>query len=625
MYNRHERDGKGPQCKFVLVSGGVISGIGKGLTASSLGVLLKCCGFRVTAIKIDPYLNIDAGTMSPFEHGEVFVLNDGGEVDLDLGNYERFLDVTLTRDNNITTGKVYSTVLKKEREGSFLGKTVQVVPHITDAIQDWIMRVATTPDQDGLVPEICVIELGGTIGDIESMPFVEALRQLRYNVGDVNFCSVFVSLVPELGVVGEQKTKPTQHGVKNITSMGLSPQLIVCRSERPLLPETRRKLALFCQVAPEAVVSVHDVSNTYRIPMMMQEQGVCNLLISTLQLVWRLPTRLEKWERMASKADGAREKVTICLVGKYTGLSDAYLSVIRALEHAGMAVQRTVEVTWVESSDLEFPPESVEDAKTSAETNGESRHAENDERAVTQITSPSLSPSEAARKSEAAWDLLRNADGILVPGGFGDRGIEGKIRAVTYAREVKKPFLGICLGMQMAAVESVRKVYDEPKANSAEIDESAPIKGIVYMPEVDKTKMGGTMRLGVRKTIIRYEDCLAAWLYGKTVIYERHRHRYEVNPDTVETIEAQDDIKFVGVDDSGKRMEILEVKDHPFFLGTQFHPEFMSRPGRPSPPFVGLIMAAAAMPLDRKSVVNVMKSIRSQDPWRDSDTDNDVV
>lgn len=601
-----------PHVKFVLVSGGVISGIGKGLTASSLGVLLKCCGWRVTAIKIDPYLNTDAGTMSPFEHGEVFVLNDGGEADLDLGNYERFLDVTLSRDNNITTGKIYSQVLERERRGDYLGKTVQVVPHITDAIQEWILRVARAPDENGNRPEICVIELGGTVGDIESMPFVEALRQLRYNVGDINFCSVFVSLVPELGVVGEQKTKPTQHGVKNISSMGLSPQLIVCRSERPLLPETKKKLAMFCQVAPDAVISVHDVSNTYQIPLMLQEQGVCNLMIRTLQLVWRLPTRLERWARMASTANDAKEKVNICIVGKYTGLSDAYLSVIRALQHAGMAVGRHVVVSWVESSDLQTPANRITRVESvSAATDGDSNDLENG------AASAGCSPGEAAAKYEAAWDVVRAADGILVPGGFGDRGVEGKICAVRFARKSKIPFLGICLGMQMAAVEAVRSVYNEPLANSEEIDGDAPVKAVVYMPEVDKSKMGGTMRLGVRKTIIGTTDCLAAWLYGKTEIWERHRHRYEVNPKVVERLEAEDGMRFVGFDESKQRMEILELENHPFFLGTQYHPEFMSRPGRPSPPFVGLVMAAAKMPLDRKSVLELVSNIKSQDPWTD--------
>lgn len=694
MQNR--ADSSTPHVKFILVSGGVISGIGKGLTASSLGVLLKCCGWRVTAIKIDPYLNIDAGTMSPFEHGEVFVLNDGGEVDLDLGNYERFLDVTLSRDNNITTGKIYSRVLEKEREGSFLGKTVQVVPHITDEIQDWIMRVARKPDRDGKLPEVCVIELGGTIGDIESMPFVEALRQLRYKVGDVNFCSVFVSLVPELGVVGEQKTKPTQHGVKSISSMGLSPHLIVCRSTKPLEPESKKKLAMFCQVAPDAVASVHDVPNTYQIPLILQQQGICNLLIRTLQLVWRLPTRLSKWAALSTKVDPSspisNPPVTICIVGKYTGLSDAYISVVRAVQHAGIAVNRRVEITWVESSHLEpvvtdalgnqitiennngfaadvsepsapntpagtSNPSSKKSSRSSSRS-GRSRKGngahqqekvtrtssqtqntvngkeevdvqkpENDDEDMPVSTrklkrqktnggeSRSVSPDEMEQRYEAAWELLNQADGILVPGGFGDRGAEGKIQAIAHARKQKKPFLGICLGMQLCAVEAVRRVYNEPLANSAELDEKAPVKAVIYMPEVDRKKMGGTMRLGSRKTIIRAADSIALSLYGSKNVYERHRHRYEVNPEVVSKIEHEDGIKFVGKDETGTRMEILERKDHPFFFGTQFHPEFTSRPGRPSPPFVGLLMAAAKMPLDRESITEVMQQIHEQDPW----------
>lgn len=628
MYTNHQYAPDSPpasQVKFVLVSGGVISGIGKGLTASSLGVLLKCCGWRVTAIKIDPYLNIDAGTMSPFEHGEVFVLHDGGEVDLDLGNYERFLDITLSRDNNITTGKIYAEVLEKERKGVFLGKTVQVVPHITDAIQEWIMRVASTPDRDGLLPEVCVIELGGTIGDIESMPFVEALRQLRYKVGDVNFCSVFVSLIPELGPVGEQKTKPTQHGVKSISSMGLSPHLIVCRSQRPLAPETKQKLALFCQVAPDAVASVHDVSNTYRIPLILQEQGVCNLLIRSLQLVWRLPTRLEKWGAMASKADVFDDTVSICIVGKYTGLSDAYLSVVRALQHAGMAVRKHVQVLWVESSHLEnnytFGDKNSEGLNFDgfAEHDGDNVHSSaellDDRAASSRQASQPVSPDSGANRYETAWEMLRQADGILVPGGFGDRGVEGKIKAIEYARKERKPFLGICLGMQLAAVEAVRRVFNEPRANSAELDSEAPIKAAVYMPEVDRTKMGGTMRLGVRKTVVHANHSVAKWLYGTSRVYERHRHRYEVNPDVVKALENEGGLRFVGMDESGKRMEILELENHPFFFGTQFHPEFLSRPGRPSPPFVGLVMAACKMSLDKESVMQIMRSIRSQDPW----------
>jgi CTP synthase len=602
-------------CKYVVVSGGVISGIGKGLTASSIGVLLKSCGWRVTAIKIDPYINIDAGTMSPIEHGEVFVLDDGGEADLDLGNYERFLGCTLQRDNNITTGKIYSQVIERERRGDYLGKTVQVIPHVTDAIQDWIHRVANTAGADGSSPEICVIELGGTVGDIESMPFVEALRQLRYNIGDKNFCSVFVSLVPELGPVGEQKTKPTQHGVKNLTSMGLSPQLIVCRSERPLLPETKRKIGLFCQVDPSAVVSVHDVSNTYKIPLMLQQQGVCNLLIRSLQLVWRLPTLLEKWANMATSVDESARQVTIAVVGKYTVLSDAYLSVDRALQHAGMAVRRRVNLQFVESSDLEEPappsprpPTRVAGGSAGAPSSGSFATS-------AAANGPSGSPSNAAAQYEAAWEAVRAADGILVPGGFGQRGLEGKIAAVAHARETRKPFLGICLGMQAAAIQAVRTVFKEPRANSAEVDKDTPLQAVVFMPEGDKTKMGGTMRLGSRATKIVTKECLAAWLYGSSEVHERHRHRYEVNPDLVSRLDTDGGLQFVGMDETGQRMEIVEARDHPFFLGTQYHPEFKSRPGRPSPAFMGLIMAAAGLPLDKESVMETMRNIREQDPW----------
>jgi CTP synthase len=521
----------------------------------------------------------------------------------------------LQRDNNITTGKIYSQVIERERRGDYLGKTVQVVPHVTDAIQAWIHRVANLPGPDGLSPEICVIELGGTVGDIESMPYVEALRQLRYNIGDSNFCSVFVSLVPELGPVGEQKTKPTQHGVKNLSSMGLSPQLIVCRSERPLLPETKRKIGLFCQVDPSAVVSVHDVSNTYKIPMMLQEQGVCNLLIRSLQLVWRLPTLLEKWALMAHSGEESAEDVTIAVIGKYTVLSDAYLSVDRALQHAGMAARRRVHIQFVESSDLEEPGPSPRVSAASLNGGIFDSAAANGSGALGNGDPKGSPPNAASSRYEAAWDAMRAADGILVPGGFGLRGWEGVIQAVAYARESKKPFLGICLGMQAAAIQAVRTVFKEPRANSAEMDEDTPLQAVVFMPEGDKTKMGGTMRLGSRTTKLVTDDCLSAWLYGSTTIDERHRHRYEVNPELVERLDTEGGLRFVGMDETGQRMEIVEARDHPFFVGTQYHPEFKSRPGRPSPAFMGLVMAAAGMPLDRKSVLETMQNIRAQDPW----------
>ena len=386
--------------KYVVVTGGVLSGLGKGITASSIGVLLKSAGLSVTSVKIDPYLNCDAGTMSPFEHGEVYVLDDGGEVDLDLGNYERFLDISLTKDNNITTGKVYQAVIERERRGDYLGKTVQVIPHITNEIQEWIERVANiSSDGSGKTPDACVIELGGTVGDIESAPFVEALRQFQFRVGEENICFVHVSLVPVMGPVGEQKTKPTQHTVKELRGLGIIPDILVCRSEYPLNIETREKLAAFCHVSPDAVVSAHDVSNIYRIPILLEEQGVSQVLAK--EIGFDLPNsrpHLEDWIKMANTVDNLEEIIKIAMVGKYTGLSDSYLSVIKALQHSSYEVNRKLEINWIES-------ESLDDKKKS----------------------------EDPEKYVEAWDILKAADGILVPGGFGIRGIEGIIKAAEYA------------------------------------------------------------------------------------------------------------------------------------------------------------------------------------------------
>ncbi|MGB2362436.1 MAG: glutamine hydrolyzing CTP synthase, partial [Candidatus Poseidoniaceae archaeon] len=390
--------------RYIVVSGGVLSGLGKGVTASSIGVLMKACGLRVTSIKIDPYLNSDAGTMSPFEHGEVFVLDDGGEVDLDLGNYERFLDLNLGRDNNLTTGKVYSKVIEAERRGDYLGKTVQVIPHITDAVMDWIEDVAhQCSDDSGLKPEVCIIELGGTVGDIESAPYVEALRQFQFRVGRENVTFVHVSLVPVMGPVGEQKTKPTQHTVKELMGLGITPDILVCRSSAPLNPETRAKLAAFCHVPERAVISTHDVPNIYHVPLMLEEQGLC----ATLGLKVQPNGLLDEWRRMAHHLDALEENVTIAMVGKYTDLSDAYLSVIKALQHAAMAANRKLTIDWLEAGDLEH---------------GVSDDVHTD-----------------------AWKRLRAADGILVPGGFGHRGVEGKILAANYARTNGVPYFGICL------------------------------------------------------------------------------------------------------------------------------------------------------------------------------------
>ena len=542
--------------RYIVVSGGVLSGLGKGVTASSIGVLMKSCGLRVTSIKIDPYLNSDAGTMSPFEHGEVFVLDDGGEVDLDLGNYERFLDLNLGRNNNLTTGKVYSKVLEAERRGDYLGKTVQVIPHITDAVMDWIEDVAHQPSDDsGLEPEVCIIELGGTVGDIESAPYVEALRQFQFRIGRENVTFVHVSLVPVMGPVGEQKTKPTQHTVKELMGLGITPDILVCRSSAPLNPETRAKLAAFCHVPEEAVISTHDVPNIYHVPLMLEAQGLC----ATLGVEVQTNGMLDEWREMAHHLDTLEEEVVIAMVGKYTGLSDAYLSVIKALQHAAMAANRKLRIDWLEASDLE-------------DGSAEDVHSD-------------------------AWNRLRAANGILVPGGFGHRGVEGKILAANYARTNGVPYFGICLGLQVAAIEFARNVLGMEGSTSTEFDEDCPNPAVIFMPEISTTHLGGTMRLGSRPTLFQVDDCKVKRLYGGLEsVDERHRHRYEVNPELIAQLESAG-LTFVGKDDTGERCEILELPDHPYFVAVQYHPEFKSRPGRPSPPFLGLILAASGQPL----------------------------
>ncbi|MEC8540389.1 MAG: CTP synthase (glutamine hydrolyzing) [Candidatus Thermoplasmatota archaeon] len=545
--------------KYVIVSGGVLSGLGKGVTASSIGVLLKSAGLRTTSIKIDPYLNSDAGTMSPFEHGEVFVLDDGGEVDLDLGNYERFLDLNLGRDNNLTTGKIYSKVIEAERRGDYLGKTVQVIPHITDEIQNWIERVAHLP-ADGLEdpPDACIIELGGTVGDIESSPYIEALRQFQFRVGRDNVTFVHVSLVPVMGPVGEQKTKPTQHSVKELRGLGITPDILVCRSTQPMTDETKEKLAAFCHVSPDAVMSTHDVPNIYHVPLMLEKQGLCKIL----GIDCKDTSVLEEWREMAYDLDKLTEGVSIAMVGKYTDLSDSYLSVIKSLQHAAMKVRRKLSINWIEASHLE----------DHWKTNNSDEY-------------------------ESAWQGLKESDGVLVPGGFGDRGVEGKINAARYARENNIPYLGICLGLQVATIEFCRNVLGMDGANSTEFDENAEYPAVIFMPEISKTHLGGTMRLGSRPTFWQVEDCKIKRLYGTDdSVDERHRHRYEVNPDIIENIE-QAGLKFVGKDETGQRCEIFELDDHVYYVGVQYHPEFKSRPGRPSPPFLGLLMASSGLKL----------------------------
>ncbi|GAB2226370.1 hypothetical protein Droror1_Dr00022174 [Drosera rotundifolia] len=566
--------------KYVLVTGGVVSGLGKGVTASSIGLILKACGLRVTAIKIDPYLNIDAGTMSPFEHGEVFVLDDGGEVDLDLGNYERFLDVKLTRDNNITTGKITQFVIEKERRGDYLGKTVQIVPHVTDAIQEWIERVALIPVDGKEGPsDVCVIELGGTIGDIESMPFVEALGQLSCRVGPGNFCLIHISLVPVLNVVGEQKTKPTQHSVRGLRALGLIPDILACRSAKPLDDSVKMKLSQFCHVPVDNIITLHDVPNIWHIPLLLRDQKAHRAILKVLDpfsVEWKEP-ELGEWTLMTELADRLNIPVKVAMVGKYTGLSDSYLSVLKALLHASVALKRKLVIDWVPASDLE-----------------------------------DATKEENPENHQASWNLLQDADAVLVPGGFGDRGVEGKILAAKYARENRVPYLGICLGMQTAVLDYARSVLGIKDANSTEFDTNTKNPFVIFMPEGSKTHMGGTMRLGSRRTFFHVKGCKSAKLYGNvSFVDERHRHRYEVNPDMVARLE-EGGLTFTGKDETGQRMEIVEIDNHPFFIGVQFHPEFKSRPAKPSPPFLGLIAAATGQldnllhpsPLKSKTVPN---------------------
>ncbi|KAK6501665.1 CTP synthase ura7 [Arthrobotrys musiformis] len=556
--------------KYVLVSGGVISGIGKGVIASSTGLLLQTTGLKVSAIKIDPYMNIDAGTMAPTEHGECFVLDDGGEVDLDLGNYERYLNVTLTKEHNITTGKIYLHVIDRERKGKYLGRTVQVVPHITDAIQDWIERVARIPvDESGEEPEVCIIELGGTVGDIESAPFIEAMRQLRRRAGKGNFMQIHVSLIPVIG--GEQKTKPTQAAIREARSSGLAPDLIACRCSEALSPATINKIAMFCQVEPEDVVQVVDVSLTYKVPLLLEQQKLVQLLQTTLHLDQiTIPTQLSikghttwsRWKTLVHAATTLHDEVKVTLVGKYTSLHDSYLSVTKSLEHSAMHCGKRLVLEWVDSSDLE-----QEMAKSNP------------------------------AKYHRAWHMVCTANGIIVPGGFGTRGTEGMISAAHWARTQKVPYLGICLGMQIAVIEYARNVCGLKEATSEEFGEepenlTTPV--IVFMPEIDKETMGGNMRLGIRPTVFQPDS---EWsklreLYGRPEqILERHRHRYEVNNKYVEKLENAG-LTFIGKDTAGERMEIIELKDHPWFVGVQYHPEYLSRVLKPSKPYLGFIAAA---------------------------------
>jgi len=521
--------------KFVFVTGGVMSGLGKGITAASTGRLLANAGFDVTAVKVDPYLNVDAGTMNPYEHGEVYVLKDGGEVDLDLGNYERFLGTDMTFDHNVTTGKTYEHVIERERAGDYLGKTVQIIPHVTDDIKRRIREAAEGSD-------VCLVEIGGTVGDIESMPFLEALRQFSHEEDPEDILFAHVTLVP-YSKNGEQKTKPTQHSVKELRSIGLQPDVLVGRCEDRLAPDVKEKIALFCDVPTDAVFSNPDVEDVYHVPLMVEDEGLDEYVMQRLDLaVEALPKaeRSTEWRELVTRE--RTHEIDVALVGKYA-LEDAYMSIHEALKHAGIQTETEVNVLWVDADETR------------------DHHLER----------------------------LESADAVVVPGGFGSRGTEGKIDAIRHARENDVPFLGLCLGFQMAVVEHARNVLGLTDAHSAELDPETPHPVIDLLPEQHETEeMGGTMRLGAHETAIA-ADTLAYEVYGADSCTERHRHRYEVNPEYIDDLETEG-LRFSGR--AGRRMEILERADHPFFFGTQAHPEFRSRPDRASPPFVALVEAA---------------------------------
>lgn len=535
--------------KFIFVTGGVVSGLGKGLTAASLGRLLKQRGLKVFMQKLDPYINVDPGTMSPFQHGEVFVTTDGAETDLDLGHYERFIDEELNRSSSITTGRIYSDVISKERRGDYLGATVQVVPHITNEIKAKIYAAAKSSQAD-----IVITEIGGTVGDIESLPFIEAIRQVRLDIGYKNTLYIHTTLLPYIGASHEVKTKPTQHSVKELRGYGIQPDIIVCRSEKHIDQELKEKISLFCNVPVEAVISNYDVDVLYELPMMLLDQHMDDLVLDHLRI--EAPKAdMTEWQQLIQRVKGLNKELTIKMVGKYVQLPDAYLSVNEALRHAGYYENSTVHIDWINAEDI---------------------------------------------NDENVGDMLKGADGILVPGGFGQRGIEGMIKAIRFAREEKIPFLGICLGMQLASIEFARHVCGLQDVNSIEFDEMCATPLIHLMSDQTLNDMGGTQRLGNYDCEL-LKGSHVHELYGKDLIQQRHRHRYEFNNKYKDILE-QHGLIFSGKNPERNLVEIIELKDHPYFVACQFHPEFSSRPNRSEPLFQGLITAAYHKKYDEKNI-----------------------
>jgi CTP synthase len=524
--------------KYIFVTGGVVSSLGKGLAAASIGALLEAHGYRVTLQKMDPYINVDAGTMSPYQHGEVFVTDDGGETDLDLGHYERFTSARVTRDHNVTTGKVYFSVIQKERRGDYLGRTVQVIPHITDEIKTCIRRVGADVD-------IVIVEVGGTVGDIESLPFLEAVRQLKKDVGRDNVIYVHLTLVPFIQAAAELKTKATQHSVKELRAIGIQPDILLCRTDRYLPPGIKSKIALFCDVEEDAVITAKDVDTVYEVPLVFHREGLDAIILKLLGLAAR-PVDLSRWEDVVRTVKSPRAQTRIAVVGKYVDLKDSYKSLTEALAHGGIANDARVELAWVDAEQME--------------RDGPGPH-------------------------------LADIHGLLVPGGFGDRGIEGKIAAIQWAREQGVPFFGICLGMQCAVIEYARNVCGLAGANSSEFDPASPHKVIDLLPEQRQVaEKGGTMRLGLYPIVLA-EGSLASRAYGQPIVQERHRHRYEVNNDYLKTLE-KNGLRVSGIWTEKQLVEVIELPDHPWFVAGQFHPEFRSRPWQPHPLFAAFVGAA---------------------------------